>query len=458
MREKKPITHKDFLIYIGTIVLFSILTVIGVALFLSRGEAPQEVLPSPSPLPMPVEPPEPVLTTGSFTDLFSSKAWVDESKTTLYHDQVANAFTFPPKFDWQKLEVQPPAEELMEAPGDSGDIRCIGTTNQRCLGQRDLALYYAGPGDGALFEHNSISLPAELQGKDLINLSIGSLSSKWVVGATTKNGNNYRGYVFIFDGVKFTKVTSGEGEAFLDSPYSGVFGFGGIDSDWVFVYGAYRGLAYRVKNNLATENLSELFNIRVMQDGGFKAEVLRTKDSLGRITWYISSLTKSKPALLKLFQNNSKISGIVDYFQSLNLGGGVESLSLQPILGSAHSFLVKLKRASGGEMWKFQDLGFDKSKKYQIYSGDILRGKGIGTENITLKSVAMSEGGGTAIFYLSSDGINWKPVAVPNTIDFKDMEGKGVFWRAAMKPDQNPYSSIFLTRIDLEYNILFLRN
>lgn len=471
MRDKKSkpnvrFKHKDFLIYIGTIVLFSILTVVAATFFISSEDITQEAtLPIEESVPTepqepPAPPPGPVLTTGSFTDLFSSKAWIDESRTGLYHDQIANAFIFTPKFDWQKLDIQPPAEAFMDAPGDSGDIRCFGAISQRCFGQKNMGLYYAGPGDGALFERtNSISLPAELVGKDLVSLSIGALSSKWVVGATVKDSQNYKGYVFVFDGVRFTRIIGREGEKFLDSPYQGVFGFGGIDSDWVFIYGAYRGLAYRVKNNVAVEDLSDLFNIRVMKDGGFKAEVARTKDPQGRITWYIWSLTKSKPALLKLFQNSTEVSGIVDYLEYLNIEGGAESLLLQPVSGSAHSFVAKLKRVSGeGEMWKFQDFGFDKSKNYQIYSSDILRGKGIGTDSITLKSVAIPKGGGSAIFYLSSDGVNWKPVAVGNSADFGEDGGKGIFWRAEVKPDQNPYGSIFLTRIDLEYNILFFRD
>src|SRR5680860_1634511 len=240
------------------------------------------------------------LTFGAYFDDFPNSVYINSAKTTLYQDKSATAIFFPPVYNFK-----PAASSVSLAAGNSfvtptfnkfngpyNDRRCL---KKNCLVQKDKTLYYNG---------NILELPAELKFSNLSALSISALTKTWLVGATLHDGANYRGLVFSFDGQNFTAINT---PAPLTSSYFGLWGFGGEESDFLMVYGAYQGIDYRVRGNNLTD-ISKFFGIRAM-NGGFKAEVIRAAYG-ANVNWYIYSSTSNNLQFFKLWQNNtSDIAG-----------------------------------------------------------------------------------------------------------------------------------------------------
>jgi len=451
------------------------------------------------------------LTFSSFTDLFSGVGWIDQTKTTLYQDRNITAFLFPPKFDFEKLENESSLAAIKQLQfasrqSDGGDVRCL---KNKCLVQKDLNLFLEQDGDT-----RQIDLPSEIKEKNLINVSIGMLDNIWLVGAVEKLNNQYQGKVFYFDGTKFSEVSypKNEDDLFI-SKYPGIIGFGGTDNDWLAIYGAYEGMAYRILNPSGLANkdeavkfqdISRFFGIRVLNEG-FQPLVLRAGS--GRNThWYVFNLNKGNPKLIKLFQNKTdEIVGATDLtplfmpaeiesssfaVQEVNLGFLKSLFSEENILLAA-----KLKKLDGKEeLWQFRDWGFDKTKPTQITSlninnysaevrtakiekldltnqgakmrpvrnliinkflqqkkaeGDFAEYKSINTNSAELSNVVN--------FFLSNNAADWIEANLGQEIVFPQKNGRGLFWRAEFEPDNDSLTSPFLDTLTLHYYVKFLR-
>ncbi|MFH1192830.1 MAG: hypothetical protein V1656_00730, partial [Candidatus Jorgensenbacteria bacterium] len=230
--------------------------------------APVPVVPRPEPAegPPPAAVP-PGLVSGSISDLFSGVGWVNQEKTTMFHDRSATAFLFPPVFAWEKASN---AETLTDPQP------CI---TSRCLETRDNKLFLNGDG---------VAFPAEVPTGTIMNVSVGALETKWAVGVVARAEaglpvrspaeEGYDGYLYLFDGKTFRAAGGADSGRLFSSPYAGTFGFGGLDGDWLAVYGAYEGRAYHFLEGKPAENASRFFGIRIMS-GGFLPRVIRVPSS-----------------------------------------------------------------------------------------------------------------------------------------------------------------------------------
>lgn len=288
---------------------------------------------------------------GVFFDSFSGTGFIDKENTNLYLNGSAGAIMFPPDYSWE-LDAKASTTTNISVTssfattnfndflGPYQDERCLG---KNCLTQNDLKLYY---------NKRLLTLPTKIKKTEIVAISIAALEKKWLVGFTLKSGEEYRGEVYSFDGKKFTALVLPKP---LTSKYFGLFGFGGKDDDFLVIYGAYEGIAYRFQGK-KTVDLSRFFNIRTMRKG-FKAEVIRTVKGAD-INWYIYSSTNLRPQFLKLWQNGTEdIAGeiVFDIFASNIKEANFKLLEIKP---SEINFLAQVKAEESDLTYAFSDRGF----------------------------------------------------------------------------------------------------
>ena len=165
------------------------------------------------------------LTPSSFSDLFSGTGWIDEEKTTLYHDLMATAFSFRPVTEWVRQE------SIMSYEEKNKDSECI---KQNCLSVNGAALFLNGA---------KVELPAEIREGEIDGIYVKILGEKWAVGIISYKNEKYEGRVYLFDGLSFSNVSQSS-EPLFYSEYRGELGFGGSEKKWLAVYGGYSGAGY----------------------------------------------------------------------------------------------------------------------------------------------------------------------------------------------------------------------
>ncbi len=296
---------------------------------------------------------------GSYFDTFSNNKYVDSGQTGLYYDEAAAAYFFQPDYVFSEIGDNSDMANreilnnvrLNDFNGPYGDKRCL---DNRCLEQK---------GNELFFEGNKLSLPGELSGLDIAAVSIGSLTRRWLVGFTIKNGSGYEGIAYYFDGQAFSRILTLEP---MTSPYFGLLGFGGGENNFLIIYGAYKGIAYHIQGDKISD-ISRFFGSRVM-NGGFKPEVLFTAFE-SNINWYVYSSTSYHPVLIKLWQNRgSEIVGemILDSLFQRYDESAVFRLSRAE--NNAITLLAKLKRNSRDYWFNFIDKGFKNENGGELVS------------------------------------------------------------------------------------------
>ncbi|MDO8557491.1 MAG: hypothetical protein Q7R98_03455 [Candidatus Jorgensenbacteria bacterium] len=393
------------------------------------------------------------LTLSSFTDLFSGVGWIDQSKTTMHQDRSATAFMFPTVISAQKITAfagRPALSQpngFVERGSNGEDVRCAGS---KCFSQRDFEL---------LFQGSQLSLPADLQGKQLVNISVGNLDALLLLGAVTRrNDGTYEGWAFYFDGKNFSKVFGGEGNPFV-SQYPGTLGFGGNDNDWIAMYGAYEGIAYRIRGGETPTDLSYFFHSRLMDDG-FQPVVLRTQvgNDSESTAWYIFSLTSGNPKLIKLFQNKTReIQGIADLTSLVGplRNASNASFNIEATQKGEVVLRAKTGNALNTEFWEIKDDGFDKSKSREVTSANI-NNYPAEVRSAKISELDFSTSGGKVEFALSSDGVTWVPATLNQDVSFSGENRSRLLWRARFTPDSDTETTPFLDRLRLDYKVSFL--
>lgn len=370
-----------------------------------------------------------------FYDLFSGTGWLDQGKTTMYHDQMMTAFLLPPMFQFEKSAVSPTVT-FISRKSDGSDERCI---RNACVRAQGTELFFNG---------TALSLPSEVQGATVVGVSVGSLSSVWPVGIVTKNGEDYSGWLFTFDGTNWKNVQRENKEVFV-SRYGGTIGFGGVDTDWVAVYGAYEGRAVHIQQGALTD-ISRFFGIRVMA-GGFDPEVTRV-NARNTITWYVWN-KGGFPKLVKLFENGTNvIVGATDL--SSRLTGYIPratSMYFSPT-ENPYVLITKVVMEGASEMWRFTDDGFDNNTDRQIVSAS-LTNRIMPAVRAKFAQIEYTNGGGRVQFYLTNNNVTWNEVKVAETgeVVFKDTSGDKVYWKASIAPSSDKYMSPYFGMIEIDY-------
>ena len=377
--------------------------------------------------------PESELTYDVLYDLFSGTGWIDQGKTTMYQDLMMTAFVLPPQFTFERAPAAASAQ-FIERKADGSDVRCIGN---HCLTQK---------GNTLLLDGKPVALPQEAQQGSLVSVSIGAFDSVWPVGIVTKNGEDYSGWLFLFDGTAFRNIQR-EGREVFVARYGGTIGFGGTDNDWIAVYGAYEGKAVHVQNASLTD-ISRFFGIRVMS-GGFDPEIARV-DLSGDTTWFIWN-KGGAPKLVKLFENGTgAIVGGADLTQKLlGIVPNADSVHFAPS-SIPHTLDAKVSAGGAVDYWRFTDQGFDNTTSREIVSAS-LTNRILPVKIAVIPQVELANGGGKVEFYLSNNGNDWSPANIGDKIVFADQNGDKTFWRAVITPALDKYKSAYLGMIEVNY-------
>jgi len=292
-----------------------------------------------------------------FFDSFSGLGFIDSSQSSLYLNSEAASIMYSPDYSFNPISVNEGENLELEYFNNFNDFDGP-YRDERCLGKNCLTQ------DGFKISYNKrlLKLPTEIKAANLKAVSIAALDSKWLVGFTLREGEKYRGEVFSYDGKKFTLLKLPNP---IVSDYFGVFGFGGEDKDFLVVYGAYQGMAYRFQDKKVID-ISKFFDIRVMK-GGFKAEVIKTKNSSG-VNWYVFSLTNNRSRILKLWQNGTEdIAGEVAFDLPMSTSENTQgqviedesiSLKLKEVKDTEIIFSSAFRKGAAVSGYDFTDRGF----------------------------------------------------------------------------------------------------
>jgi hypothetical protein len=376
----------------------------------------------------------------SFGDSFSSYAYISKDETDMFFDEKVTAFNFPPVYSFDSVS---------------------GCDNADCgLKSSNLVLTDK---DG---NQQVTKVPTELKDKKIISSSLNKLNSLQVASFVVADGQEERGYVYFYDGKKFTPIISANTENQIITKYSrggGTIIAGGDDKDFIILYIGYEGLGFHYKNGKLTD-ISDFFGLRVA-DNGFKPYIVKEgKDN--NTVWYVLSLTSNKPKLIKLWQNATpEIVGAVDLSNIFDSAEGalaafvpgdnaqqikfifkkdgsanVNAPAQILIPGASSQTEVKIPASlSPYELRLFSDKGFDNSTDRSVVSVNLNEAQG----DITKAKInEIGVAGEVKLFLSNSDKIFVE--AKPNEEISFTLHGRNLFWRADFsKGSNNQYSPWF---------------
>lgn len=407
------------------------------------------------------ETPKDLLVFSSFFDSFASDHLIDFERTNLRRDHLAAAVMFPPEYIIEEAtvsDIRAAREELsslsFEAfPASSSEYLLSAAFEKRCLGSGCLEQR----GGRIFYEGKELALPSELSRRQIMAVTLGSLSKKFLVGFTIKNEagdeeKGYEGLVYFFDGKKFSKIIR-EGE--VVSRYFGLFGFGGEDDDFLVIYGAYLGKAFRFQGNRVTD-ISSFFDYRFMTKG-FRPEVVVAKKGKTH-QWYIFSLSSYKPRLIKLWTDkNDNITGEIDYPEIFSGSDQQAALKLLSVSDEEIKLLV-FSSGNGLENWRvFRDRGFINQDQGELVFKPIIND--FTEPEIVVEKLANSSLGNKetpcpeGVLSFSPDSFSWQTVTQGYYLnkDFNSLHISKYFLRVNFPAQKDKFYSPFLSEVLFDF-------
>ncbi len=390
---------------------------------------------------------DPTLVFGSYFDTFANSLYIDHQRTTLYYDENATAYIFPPDYSFVAADVaqiDPADKNILDSVSLNtfenliSDKRCLG---KECLTQKGKDLF---------LDDAKLSLPAELAGRDIAAVSIGALQKRWLVGFTVKNKTDYEGLAYYFDGQKFSQIWT---PAPIISPYFGVFGFGGGENNFLVIYGAKQGIAYHIQGDKVSD-ISHFFDARMM-NGGFKAEALFTAFE-NNVNWYVYSSNLYHPILIKLWQNKSaEIVGETAFKDIFTSYDEAAVFKLSRTESGAITLAAKLRRENRDYWFYFTDRGFKDENGGSLVSAPIAHDGNASL--ITIAKIAESRLGvdapsaDRAAFLFSVNGQNWQKIGSGKNIDVSVPATRYFFLSAVFPKSDDKFYSPFVDEILFDY-------
>lgn len=371
-------------------------------------------------------------------------AIIDNKKTDLRFDGITSAITFPLNYDWTMAgqEVVTANENKFNSyqfnsfKGPYKDKRCL---QNNCLEQKENKLYYNG---------KLLSLPVDI--KKLQAVSIGIIANRFVVGFTLKN-NDYQADAFYFDDSNFSKIPNFKT---ITSSYFGLLGFGGELDDFLVVYGAYKGQAFRVRGDKVID--LNKFISHALMNNGFKAEIVKVKNG-NYANWYITSATIDNPKFIKLWQDdNGEIVGLISLVNELKITDQLVELKLLNAESNKVSFLAHLK-SNDYDSWQiFNDYGFKNKQIATLLTIPLAHNNS--NEEVIVEKIISSElimdtqGEAFVKTEISFDGLKWQKIIWGKNIDFNQVSSKSYFLKMIFSPVTNPFYSPYISSILFNYS------
>lgn len=395
----------------------------------------------------------------SFGDIFSSDAYLDREKTTLYHDTVVTALSFPPLIEIKKL-----SDEISALDGDGWILRgkeknpCLLAPNDNCLLSVD---------DKELrYNNRKIDLPQEIWDEDISKIDVSFLSTKYLISFVTKAGEQERAFAYFFDGRRYEAVLGKKMEEKIITEYSrpgGIMTAGGDDDDFLLLYSGYEGQAFHYRKG-ELRDVSRFFGLRVV-DGGFYPHIVKQGQGENSL-WYIFKLSEGKDRLIKLWQNKTEdIQGAIDLSHSLKEFSGLKIKAFRLAEEDANSLakielmFVKDDDAQSPAYlkeegtWLLRDLGFDNSIKRQAVSIN-LNYSLAELNSAYINEIFFATDLNSATLYLYGNDNDIREVMPGQKLSFPETN-KEIYWKAVFMPKDYPgYSPWFNSLNDLRYYLI----
>lgn len=391
----------------------------------------------------------------SFGDHFSGLSFIDEKKSNLNWDYNVSAFTFPPLYNFEKVERGLNGINSVASRNIITAYRLKVSNNE---------LYYQG---------RKLKLPSELSGQNILKMTVSLNGSRWLIGIVTGKNYDERGWVYFYDPVKqsflplITETTAEKIEPKFER-LGGIISFGGTADNFLIVYGGYDGHVLYYYHGALTD-VSQFFGLRVSA-GGFTPQIISRDNSRGTV-FYICSETDGKPKLIKFWPKQAgELMGSLDFTPQIfteNLGAASASCELEEAgtfnleskIKSPAKILIDIKKANNTlETWRFIDNGFDNSLDREVSSYDIGKNSGHKIKRAIIADMGISAENNstdTAINNQFSEvflanklnaengSLNWQKIKIKEWFEFNEPTGS-LFWRETFKaipndPDYSPW-------------------
>lgn len=387
-----------------------------------------------------------VLYLGSFG---YTSANIDSAKSDLYFDNVSSGIYFKPNIESENIDnvgmtYNQASNNLLEFSFSDAkkDRRCIG---DNCLSFENEEMFYNG---------RSINLPRDIAASvaenNLAGISIAALDDSFLVGFTLTSGSNFKGRLFSFKSATFKEIELSEE---IVSEDLALFGFGGISSDFIAIYGSSSAKAYHFQNG-EVKDISKFFSFRPMA-GGFKPEVIRVETQSGP-NWYVFSSTKDKITFIKLWQNGGRdIVGESVLTDIINLRSSSAIFSLLEANDSEISFLLLEENLDKTKSWrKISDKGFVFSEGLiQTQEMPIYNGKKINIKNIVRSSLNVDEKYAPMSEYLISyDGNNFDKLPIGNSLELSVSLVDKYLLRVKLPRGDSVFESPYISLLAFDYS------
>ncbi len=310
----------------------------------------------------------------------------------------------------------------------------------------------------SLREISPFSVAEELRGKEIVSFLPGKTHDSWLLGVVVSEKNEekeiYKGTAYYCSGIidNCQKIKTWE------SDYSGEihFGYNRENQEVFIVYAAYFGKGYLISlSDFKEEDFSHAFHQRVME-GVVSLDVEGRRILEGKVrpeiffqdnAWWISSASySSRPKLLR-------ISGRTAVDLTAELIGDASYFYIMPGFSQNIVYGIKGRKGEQSTLFRFQDLGFQKSEKVVWTSSTInlKRDKIVG--GVILKAEAEKEDGDIKYFFSNDGGETWVLAELGKKIWFKEVNND-FRWKAELYPSDNQFRSPSIRLINLTYYYL----
>ncbi len=307
-------------------------------------------------------------------DHFSSFAYLDKNKTDMFLDETVAALIFPPLFSMDKKN------DLADLNLDENYLInnnwILSDEKKYCLSLERNCLEPRNEKE-LVFNGRKIDLPQEVAQEKIKKIDVSRLSSLFLVSFVCEYENQERVYTYFFNGSSYTPLIGKNSPEKIITEHgrlNGSVSASGSDDNFLLFYAGYEGRAFHYRQEKLID-ISKYFGLRVL-DGGFNPVIFKQGEGKNSL-WYILSLDRKKPRLIKLWQNETlDIQGAHDFsyifkdfshldfisFRENKNRGEIEfifSPQEKPLLG---------KNEPG--LWVFKDAGFDNLKPRKSFSAN----------------------------------------------------------------------------------------
>lgn len=384
----------------------------------------------------------------SFSDLFSSEAYLDVYQTNMVQDERMTALIFPPLYE---IAFEKSCQDIN---CDFRDEEVIETDNLTNLSVLPNLSTFPQP------------LPAEVANQSLTFARLDQVGRRQVALFVISEGNEERGLAYFIENNSYKPLITNETEAQIKTKYGkggGKMAVGGDDDNFILLYIGYEGHAFHYREgNL--ENISRFFGLRVA-DNGFYPYIIkqgRGNDSV----WYVLSLNKEKTKLIKLWQNKSPYI-VGGYDLSDEISKALASYSVSGIISSQKRGEVGFVINEGRDvfedyrLWLFKDKGFDNSSDRVAISKNIKNNEALvikaWIDNLGVSLAGPQPGYETQFpqaslkVYLSNEANSFVAVNPGQAVEFMSA-GKELYWKLEFQASTDTEYSPWLDHVmGLEY-------